>query len=204
MRRARGFTLLELMAAVAVVGILGALSADYFGKLTNRNKQVGAVRDVYVYLLEARGQARVGNQPVRVDVQTATRNGILATSIRWGRLPCDDTWGRNCPTSSCGRGTRCGSGCECGKQGDELVAPATVTFENLDGLCFVGATGQTRDSNCNPADTALGYVKMTLNDQPRPFVIVFDPLTGLGRLVDCTKPKAERPESTVGGTDRCD
>jgi uracil-DNA glycosylase len=81
--------------------------------------------------------------------------------------------------------------------------PAQLKFENLEGLCFVGSTGQTRDSNCNAADTAVGYVKITLVDQPNPYVIVFDPLTGLGRLVDCTKPKAERPESVVGNVDRC-
>lgn len=204
MRRARGFTLLELMVAVGIFGVLAALAADSFGKLAARNKQVGAVRDIYVYLLEARGQARVGNQPVRLDVQSAVRNGIIATTVRWGRLPCDDTWGRNCPSPSCGLGSRCGPGCECSRQGEELVVPNQLSFENLDGLCFLGATGQTRNSGCDAGDTDVRFVKLTLTNQPRPYVIVFDPLTGLGRLVDCTKPKTERPESVVGGTDRCD
>jgi len=202
MRRARGFTLLELMVAVAVFGVMAALAVNAFGRLTAQAKQTGAVRDIFVYLLEARGQARVGNQPVRIDVTSTTVNNQVVSLVRWGRLPCSDTWGRNCPSSSCGQGSTCSSGCACQKQGEQLLVPATLTFTNLSGLCFVGATGQTRKSSCLASDPAVNFVRIDIQGMPKPYLIVFDPLTGLGRLVDCAKPPSERPESVIG-TDRC-
>lgn len=202
MRRARGFTLIELMVAVAIFGVMATVAVNAFGKLASQAKQTGAVRDIFVYLLEARGQARVGNQPVRIDVTSATRNGQAVTVIQWGRLPCADTWGRNCPSSSCGQGSTCSSGCACQKQGLEVIVPAAISFTNLSGLCFVGATGQVRGSACTAASTPVRYVRMDLKHSQLPYLIVFDPLTGLGRLVDCTKPASERPESIIG-TDRC-
>jgi len=202
MRRLRGFTLIELMVAVAVFGVMATMAVTAFSRLSAQAKQTGAVRDIFVYLLEARGQARVGNQPVRIDVTSTTRNGQAVTLVQWGRLPCSDTWGRNCPASSCGSGSTCSSGCACQKQGDQVVVPTTMTFTNLSGLCFIGATGQTRGSACTSAAAAVTYVRIDLKDVPRPYLIVFDPLTGLGRLVDCTKPVSERPESVIG-TDRC-
>ncbi len=179
----RGFTLVELMMVVALLGAMAAMSMYGFSRLTMNTRRVGAVREVFMLLQEARGEARGRNQPVRIEV-TPGANG--ASDVRWGRLPCADPWGRTCPTTQCVSAPACGvGGCVCDNRSQVVAMPPGVTMTNVAGLCFVGSSSVPRGAACDPTTAARTLLRFDLPDQTAPWLILLEPLSGVPRLIDC-------------------
>ncbi len=186
----RGMTLIELMVAVAVVGIIAALSVTGFQQLTTNSRESTAVREVYGQLMQARSIARSGAEPVRFELTEVEVDGRTFNQVRWSRLPCSDTWGTNCPDSACD-GSACGvSGCVCTQQGEPINVPTSVAIIGIDGLCFIGGTGVPRIRNSGdcvdlitnaPAANAVTLTPSHGGVQR----MEIEPLTGMVRMVDC-------------------
>jgi prepilin-type N-terminal cleavage/methylation domain-containing protein len=182
----RGMTLLELMTTVAVVGVMASMSMVGFDRLMRQQRQVSGIRDVASLVLEARSEARARNQAVRIDVNVTTAGNV----VQWGRLPCGDAWGRNCPSTACTSTTTCGGSCVCEQRSLPITIPSGVVVTGLAGLCFVGSTGAPRGASCQQSAAAVSTVRFDLPNQPDPYLLVIEPLSGSSRLVDCgRRPK---------------
>lgn len=182
------------MTVVAIVGIMAALAVSGYERATRVARRSASAREIQMVLMEARSEARARNQPVRIDVTPAVRAGIAGRTVRWGRLPCTDGFGRNCPSFACGAATQCSttafpSACVCPRLGDEVFIPnladGSAVFTGLDGLCFLGSTGSPRASNCLAAGAAVPWLRIDLPGQNEPVLIIMEPLTGSSRIVDC-------------------
>ena len=63
-----GFTLLELMITVVVLGIVVAMAIPAFGDMFERQRINGAARDMYGFLLYARNEAIKKSTDIRVTI----------------------------------------------------------------------------------------------------------------------------------------
>jgi type IV fimbrial biogenesis protein FimT len=71
-RRAdRGFTLVELMIACAVMAVLAAIAAPSFSTLIANQRVKGAASDLHMALVKARGEAIKRNTNVKLAPKTA-------------------------------------------------------------------------------------------------------------------------------------
>ncbi|MEO8430170.1 MAG: GspH/FimT family pseudopilin [Acidobacteriota bacterium] len=71
-RSQRGFTLLEMLVVLTLVGILTAIAIPYLGKMSRRNQIRSAASEIQSTLLAARMRAVRRNLPASVYVTTAT------------------------------------------------------------------------------------------------------------------------------------
>lgn len=190
----RGFTLLEVMVTIAIVGILVGLSVMGFQSIINERRVTGAIREIWSLALQARQSAISHNQPVRFVVEDVERDGRTLKVVRWERLPCEDAWGSACPSSACTSAT-CRTGCPCDETGDEVVLPPELTASsNLHGLCFQAGTGRAYHGSglgCEvPDPIPVTQVTFTDSQAPKPYVLGFEGLTGLAVLSDCNAANA--------------
>jgi prepilin-type N-terminal cleavage/methylation domain-containing protein len=201
-RTSRGMTLLEVMAACAILGVLMALSVpSLLGVIQNRRIS-GAQRAIQLEILEARQQARVSRQPVRLAiVNHPDENGYIVSSLRWEQLDCanaaTDPWGTQCPMTEC-QTRACGEGgCTCTVTGTPVPLPPGLEASSLNGLCWLGgassrvvaASGTTTCSTANPAPAA-GALRLRKADPQGVYqldqVFTVNALTGTLKMVDCT------------------
>lgn len=70
-RPASGFTLVELMLAVAILGILASLAAPSFTDLIESQRAKSAATDIYVALARARSEAVKRNTSVTLSPKSA-------------------------------------------------------------------------------------------------------------------------------------
>ena len=197
----RGLTLLELMAAVAVLGVLMALAVPSLQGGINSRRMSGAQRAIFLEAQEARMQARSSRQPVRLSIiQSADGSGRVGPALRWERLDCanaaEDKWGSQCPipaclTQACGTG-----GCTCTEMGTPVPIPPNLDASSLEGLCWLGGTsrvvaksGTTTCGTGNPTPAA-GTLRLRQGDGEGNYTVdqVFslNALTGTLKAVDCT------------------
>ncbi|MGA9525550.1 MAG: prepilin-type N-terminal cleavage/methylation domain-containing protein [Myxococcaceae bacterium] len=194
----RGMTLIELMTAVAVLGVLVALSVAGYQTLIAQKKSTAAIRELWSSALRARQAAISHNEAVRFVVEDVTRDGRLLKIARWERLPCEDNWGNSCPSAACQSDT-CRSGCPCSETGPEIVLPDDLTIgAGLDGLCFLPGSGRafvgTGGLDCQPPDPMVNVeIALTEAASPDPYILELNNVTGLAFLADCNAahPRAD-------------
>ncbi len=88
LRKSFGFTLVELLVTVAIIGILAALSAPSFNKMLARNRLKGAAEGVFNDLQLARTEAIKRNQDVDLTFSAAGPTTTWAYGLRVGST-CD-------------------------------------------------------------------------------------------------------------------
>jgi len=88
LRKSFGFTLMELMVAVAIIGILAALAAPSFNKMLDRNRLKGAAEGLFNDLQLARTEAIKRNQDVDVTFSATGPTTTWAYGLRTGST-CD-------------------------------------------------------------------------------------------------------------------
>jgi type IV fimbrial biogenesis protein FimT len=71
-QRHKGFTLIELMITVAVLGILVALALPSFQSILEGRRLVGAADELYSNIQYARSEALKRNETIRLQVTTGT------------------------------------------------------------------------------------------------------------------------------------
>ncbi len=108
-RAARGLTLIELMLAVAITGILSSLAIYSFAGSRHRSACYGTIRELRILLAEARQKAQSSGLPVflrfeRLPERGKSLDGGGKIFARWERIGCadgqNDGWS-NCPDEDC-------------------------------------------------------------------------------------------------------
>ncbi|NPC68604.1 prepilin-type N-terminal cleavage/methylation domain-containing protein [Corallococcus exiguus] len=206
MKHARGMTLLEVLVAVAIVGVFTSMAvANYSSRLSGQRENV-ATRELWSSALRARQRAISTNQPVRFVVETniTQPNGNPATVARWERLACDDDatggWSNDsCPSSACTGGSvtcRTNAAC-CSETGPDIVIPSSMNATAINGLCFLpGSARPVMDRTCmrdkldDTAAQALATptdksIRFTFTSSRAASMLMVEPLTGLATVLDC-------------------
>lgn len=105
----RGMTLLELMVAVAIAGLLASISIYSFSSNRQRSACHATLRQIKILLSEARQQAQSSGLPVflrfeRLSGRGTSLDGGGKLFVRWERIGClngqNDSW-TDCPAADC-------------------------------------------------------------------------------------------------------
>jgi prepilin-type N-terminal cleavage/methylation domain-containing protein len=218
MKNTRGMTLLEVLTAVAVLGILVTLAVTGMrGNISNQRENT-ATRELWSSALRARQLAISTNQPVRVVVENNVLqpDGRRYTVARWERLQCGDNpsvpdeWGLSkCPSPSClDKTCRTTPAC-CSETGPDIPLPTTMSAVNMHGLCFLPGSGRpafnrmdclqglldqpTQVAAAAPQDNSIIF-RFTSNRAKS--VLMVEPLTGLSNVMDCDSLAATTTDAT--------
>ncbi|WP_338268345.1 pilus assembly FimT family protein [Corallococcus caeni] len=194
-------TLLELLAGLAVLGILATLALGELGGSMERQRESGAARDLVSAALQARQRAQATHQPIRfvVDANVPLADGTVRNVARWERPRCDNTWDSDsCPATSCEATTCRQTPSCCDEVGADIPLPPSMNASPVHGLCFLPTTGRPvrveGDLTCmlssrgRPdalAAAAPGTLKLTYSSGRAPTLFQVEGLTGLVSLLDC-------------------
>jgi type IV fimbrial biogenesis protein FimT len=88
MTKARGFSLIEVMVVVAILGVLAALAAPNLLLEVQKASLDGAAEEVATFIARAQNEAMVSRRCVRVTFSSTT-----ATAERFETFDCDNTPG---------------------------------------------------------------------------------------------------------------
>ncbi|NRD43443.1 pilus assembly FimT family protein [Corallococcus exiguus] len=207
MKHIRGMTLLEIMTAVAVVGVVMALAvAGMQGRISGQRENT-ATRELWSSALRARQLAISTNQPVRFVVENDIDqpDGKKHTVARWEQLKCGndlanpDQWTLDqCPSAACVASTcRTAPNC-CSSTGQDIIIPDTMNAANMNNLCFLPGSGRPAFNRMNCLQGQLGQPAVVAAAAPKDNEILFrftseraksvllvEPLTGLSSVMDC-------------------
>ncbi|MBU8896359.1 pilus assembly protein [Corallococcus sp. H22C18031201] len=201
MKSVRGMTLLEIMVAVAILGILTSVAVVNFQTQLINQRENEATRSLWSSALAARQRAIATNQPVRIVVENnvAQADGSQRTVARWERLACGNTWDNGtCPMAAC-LSTTCRTNATCCNEvGQDIVLPRTMTATELNGLCFLPGTGRAVTNMACPQNAAIGPItaRFLFSSNRARSVLSVEPLTGLSNVLDCdSQYVATHPET---------
>ncbi|MBJ6761379.1 type II secretion system protein [Myxococcaceae bacterium JPH2] len=190
MKSVRGMTLLEIMVALAILGILTSVAVVNFQSQLTTQRENEATRALWSSALSARQRAVATNQPVRVVVEdnVTQADGSLRTVARWERLACGNTWDNGtCPMAACLSATcRTNAAC-CNEVGPDIVLPRTMTATEINGLCFLPGTGRAVTNMACPQNAAINPItaRFMFSSSRARSVLSVEPLTGLSNVLDC-------------------
>jgi prepilin-type N-terminal cleavage/methylation domain-containing protein len=92
--RRAGLTLIEMMAVLAVILVIGAVTVPTFGSLKGNSDQKAAADAVRGRIADARGMAMEYGQPYRLAISTdGTRIRLAPDVAEFSELPASDTPG---------------------------------------------------------------------------------------------------------------
>ncbi len=98
MRRTPGFTLIELMIVIVIIGVLAAITIPNFTAMTTRSKEAGVKANAHTLQVAAEDFAAQNDAVYATDFTTALPNGqlmadLLPAALRnpFGNNPMDDT-----------------------------------------------------------------------------------------------------------------
>jgi type IV fimbrial biogenesis protein FimT len=156
----KGFTIIELMTVVALIGIMAALAAPYFGSILEGRRLVGSADTLYSALQYARSESIKQNVAVQVYVDTAA--WCIGVDDSAGGLDCDCTAPASCTVNGAVKVYD-----DADFDGIDFSAATanTVTFETPNSIpdnaanytyTFTSSRGGTRTVTLNP----LGLVSV--------------------------------------------
>ena len=153
-----GFTIIELMTVVALIGIMAALATPYFASILEGRRLVGSADTLYSALQYARSESIKQNSDVQVYTDTAA--WCIGIDDAAGGLNCDCTVPASCTVGGAIKVYDVNQFTGI----DFTNATAnTVTFETPNALpdtasnyTFTSSAGQTRTVVLN----ALGLVRV--------------------------------------------
>ncbi len=181
-RHGRGFTLLEILTGLAILGVMTSLSVVSYRELVVKRRESNAIREIYAAALEARQRARVSQQPVRVVVHSVVVAGRPGLVVRWERPACEPGFEPVCPTEACGDSVCGENGCVCDSRGPDIAVPPTLDLQGLTGLCFLGGSGRPRGLSCDASSPPVERVELRVPHRNETQALLVEPLTGLARL----------------------
>lgn len=206
-----GLTLLELMTVVAIVGITVALAVANYDATAKRQRGINAAREIASEMQRARKLAFTSAQPIRFVVKDVVVSGVTRRVARWEKLPCNDAWARDCPSTACKSavcsynfmGVVNNTGCVCNQVGNDVEIPyptantngqMTIDWEAssaTDGICFEPGTGLAHLGwRCNltaPGADPLVQptnLRVDIQNETKRYLLL-DDATGSVRLFDC-------------------
>ncbi|MHA7628096.1 pilus assembly FimT family protein [Corallococcus sp. M7] len=218
MKHIRGMTLLEIMTAVAVVGVVMALAvAGMQGRISGQRENT-ATRELWSSALRARQLAISTNQPVRFVVENDVEqpDGQRYTVARWEQLKCGDDlatpdeWTLDkCPSTAClAKTCRDAPDC-CSSTGPDIIIPATMNAASMNNLCFLPGSGRPAFNKMNCLQGQLGQSAVVAAAAPKDHeirfqftsnraksVLMVEPLTGLSSVMDCDSLAATTGDAT--------
>ncbi|MBN9688242.1 MULTISPECIES: pilus assembly FimT family protein [unclassified Corallococcus] len=207
MKNTRGMTLLEMMTAVAVLGVLVTLAvAGMQGNISTQRENT-ATRELWSSALRARQLAISTNQPVRIVVEKDVDQpgGTRATVARWERLKCGDDlntpdeWTLDkCPSPACVDKTcRDAPDC-CTDTGQDIIIPVTMNAMDINNLCFLPGSGRPALNRMDCLQGLLGQpatvagaapldasIQFRFTSSRAKSVLMVEPLTGMSNVMDC-------------------
>jgi prepilin-type N-terminal cleavage/methylation domain-containing protein len=75
-RGQRGYTFVELMVSIVIIGLAAAIAIPYFAKIANRQKLVSAAHEIQASLLAARMRAVRANQKTSLVLTAASGTDV--------------------------------------------------------------------------------------------------------------------------------
>jgi prepilin-type N-terminal cleavage/methylation domain-containing protein len=150
-----GFTIIELMTVVALIGIMAALAAPYFASILEGRRLVGSADTLYSALQYARSESIKQNAAVQVYVDTAA--WCIGVDDNAGGLDCDCTAPASCTVNG---------------------AVKIYDDANFEGIAFTAATADTvtfETPNSIP-DNAANYIYTFTSSRGGTRTVTLNPL----------------------------
>jgi len=184
-RRARGFTLVEMMVVVAIMSVVTVMAVRVYSRGARAERLPGTARDLVAHLHEARHAALSLGQVTRVRFNP--QNPGVRPSFIVERLdaPNSTNWFPLGPRVQIPTGAQL-----CDLLGGAILTTAAPScpFTATSAVCFqpTGRATMSADGNC-PGATAGATLALQDEDghnNPRRYKVLIWGLTGLPKLVD--------------------